>query len=73
MQKEPPTDVRWIDGRCWQSVKAPTPESQKERSVVVRKHPHDDRREARGKPGRSLRGQEFDVKVVDSCRVRDVP
>ena len=31
-----------------------TPESWDERSVVIRKRPHDDRREARGKSGRSL-------------------
>ena len=33
--------------------RAPTPESWSERSVVVRKHPHNDRREAHGTPGRS--------------------
>ena len=48
---EPPTDFRLNDGAAGES--APALESWGERSVVVRKHAHDDRREARGKPGRS--------------------
>ena len=50
---EPPTDLRLNDGWCWlpKALLLLSPVS--ERSVVVRKHPRDDRREARGKPGRS--------------------
>ena len=52
---KPPTDLRLNDGWCWQAVRAfLPPESWGERSVVVRKRPHDDRREARGQSGRSL-------------------
>ena len=40
--------------------------------MVVRKRPHDDRREACGKRCRSPGGQEFDARVVDRCKIRDV-
>ena len=70
---EPPTDLRLNDGQCWLLVKALLLLSSGQSVTWSSGSVHMMTDAKRVENLVSLRGQEFDARMVDTCKIRDVP